>query len=196
MSPPAAVGVAALIAQREQELAQLRMDSLQSLERQARPNVWQAPEVTGTIHPCWLLHAHVAAMGCALPTPRFSAGTLGSCALFMQVEQKDSALRSLEARLAGIQADFEYNLSLLEGRDAELATAEAALAAAGAELAAKLQLIDQMQDALAEAEKGMALLAGSGLLSACSLSLPALWGVGLPCPGCPGLSCGHACLVA
>jgi prefoldin subunit 5 len=71
-----------------------------------------------------------------------------------QVEQKEAAVQGLGAQLAALQADFDYNLALLEGRDRELQQCEQALAGAGAELAAKLDLITQMQQALAEAEQG------------------------------------------
>lgn len=67
---------------------------------------------------------------------------------------KDAALRDAEARLAALQADFDYNLGLLEGRDTDLAAAEAALQAAGGELGAKRELVAQMRAALAEAEQG------------------------------------------
>lgn len=70
------------------------------------------------------------------------------------MEQKEAAVQGLGAQLAALQADFDYNLGLLEGRDRDLQQCEKALAAAGAELAAKLDLIAQMQQALAEAEQG------------------------------------------
>ena len=72
----------------------------------------------------------------------------------LQLEERDGAVRTAQARLATLQADFEHNLGLLEARDAELTGTEAALAAAGAELASKLQLIAQMQAALGDAEQG------------------------------------------
>lgn len=136
-------GMAALIEQREQELAQLRVDSLRSLEQQASSAV----------------NAHKPAVLCRAPTT--------SCfnlrfALRVQLGQRDDKIRELQAKMLGLQADFEYNLGLLEGRDTELAGAEASLTALRGELASKVQLIQQMQAALAEAEQGELHLQESG----------------------------------
>ena len=87
-------------------------------------------------------------------------------------------MQGLGAQLASLQADFEYNLGLLEGRDTELQQCEQALVGAGAELAAKLDLIAQMQQALAEAEQGKLLRGALACLPACLTSLC------MPCPCC------------
>ena len=130
-------GVAALIAQRERELAQLRADSLLSLQQQAS----SAGSIPRSLFPeAWL--------------PRVRTGPAPAPCLAVQLQEGEARRRALEAQLATLRADFDYNLALLEGRDLELATCERALAAAGMELAVERDRVAQMQQAVAEAETG------------------------------------------
>lgn len=141
-SPAAApASAAALIVERERELAQLRAHAIAQLEEEVRvkdmvmdckPPACPAPIASCNRPPPPSRNRH--------PTPQAAA--------------KASALAALEGQLKTLQADFQYNLELVEGRDAELAAAEAALAAAGAEAEARAELLTAMQAGLADAEQG------------------------------------------
>lgn len=136
--------VSELIAQRERELAQLRADSVASLEQQVGRNCAQV----------YAKPACLSAVASTTPSPERPPASPAPSTSHTQVAAKDAALEELQARLAALQAEHGCTLAQLEERGGELAARSDELAAAAAELGATRDLLAQMQGALGEAEEG------------------------------------------